>query len=102
MAPLRNLEGPFRYTKPACSFTMARGISRKFLDIPTIPGEFLRIVRTCKRGKGLAVAFHTKLRMAAAALGCSSRKEFCARFRNVNKTTQCDLDRLSKWMQGRS
>jgi hypothetical protein len=50
----------------------------------------------------LAVAFATKLRMAAAALGCNSRKEFCARFRAVNPTTQCDLDRLSKWVQGRS
>src|SRR5262249_11504501 len=36
------------------------------------------------------------------ALGCSSRKEFCSRFRGVNAATQCDLDRLNKWMQGRS
>ena len=50
----------------------------------------------------LAVAFATKLRMTAAALGCSSRKEFCARFRSVNPNTQCDLDRLNKWVQGRS
>ena len=50
----------------------------------------------------MAVAFATKLRMAAAALGCSSRKEFCARFRAVNPATQCDLDRLNKWVQGRS
>jgi hypothetical protein len=50
----------------------------------------------------LAVAFATKLRMAAAALGCSSRKEFCARFRAANAATQCDPDRLSKWVQGRS
>jgi hypothetical protein len=40
--------------------------------------------------------------MAAAALGCNSRKELCARFRSVNPATQCDLDRLNKWMQGRS
>jgi hypothetical protein len=40
--------------------------------------------------------------MAAAALGSSSRKEFCARFRAANPSTQCDPDRLSKWMQGRS
>jgi hypothetical protein len=52
--------------------------------------------------KRLTVAFATKLRMAAAALGCSSRKEFCARFRGVNPKTQCDLDRLNKWVQGRS
>jgi hypothetical protein len=50
----------------------------------------------------VVVAFATKLRMAAAALGCGSRKEFCARFRSVNRTTQCDLDRLNKWIQGRS
>jgi len=50
----------------------------------------------------VAVAFAAKLRMAAVALGCNSRKEFCARFRSVNRATQCDLDRLNKWMQGRS
>jgi hypothetical protein len=50
----------------------------------------------------VVVAFATKLRLAAAALGCNSRKEFCARFRNVNPATQCDLDRLNKWVQGRS
>lgn len=50
----------------------------------------------------MAVAFATKLRMAAAAFGSSSRKEFCARFRAANPATQCDPDRLSKWMQGRS
>ena len=50
----------------------------------------------------MVVAFAMKLRMAAAALGCSSRKEFCARFRHVNQTTQCDLERLNKWVQGRS
>ena len=43
-----------------------------------------------------------KLRMAAAALGCESRKALCARFRGVNPATQCELERLSKWMQGRS
>jgi hypothetical protein len=50
----------------------------------------------------MAVAFAEKLRMAAATLGCSSRKEFCARFRGVNQATQCDIDRLNKWVQGRS
>jgi hypothetical protein len=50
----------------------------------------------------VVVAFATKLRMAAAALGCNSRKELCARFRSVNRATQCDLDRLNKWVQGRS
>ena len=50
----------------------------------------------------MAVAFAAKLRLAAATLGCSSRKEFCARFRRVNPATQCDIDRLNKWVQGRS
>lgn len=50
----------------------------------------------------MAVAFATKLRMVAAALGCNSRKDLCARFRSVNHATQCDLDRLNKWVQGRS
>src|SRR5580704_10891973 len=50
----------------------------------------------------MAVAFAAKLRLAAATLGCSSRKEFCARFRSVNPATQCDIDRLNKWVQGRS
>jgi hypothetical protein len=50
----------------------------------------------------VVVAFAAKLRMAAAALGCNSRKELCARFRSVNQATQCDLDRLNKWVQGRS
>jgi hypothetical protein len=50
----------------------------------------------------VAVAFAAKLRMAAAALGYTSRKELCVRFRAVNPATQCDLDRLNKWVQGRA
>lgn len=50
----------------------------------------------------MAVAFDGKLRMAAAALGCGSRKELCARFRKANPATECDLERLNKWVQGRS
>jgi hypothetical protein len=50
----------------------------------------------------MAVAFAAKLRMAATALGCPARKALCARFRAVNPATQCDLDRLNKWVQGRS
>ncbi len=48
------------------------------------------------------VEFAAKLRMAASALGCHSRKELCARFRAANPATQCDIDRLNKWVQGRS
>jgi hypothetical protein len=43
-----------------------------------------------------------KLRLTAAVLVCTSRKELCARFRAVNPATHCDLDRLHKWMQGRA
>lgn len=50
----------------------------------------------------MTAAFATKLRLAAAALGCNSRKDLCARFRSVNPATHCDLDRLNKWIQGRS
>lgn len=50
----------------------------------------------------MSMILATKLRMAAAVLGCGSRKEFCARFRAANSATQCDLERLNKWMQGRS
>lgn len=50
----------------------------------------------------MAITFAAKLRMASAALGCDSRKDFLAHFRRVNPATQCDLERLSKWIQGRS
>jgi len=50
----------------------------------------------------VTTALAAKLRMAAAALGCESRKALCARFRGVNPATQCELERLNKWMQGRS
>src|SRR5215472_1684604 len=60
-------------------------------------------IRERRQGdRHMAVAFATKLRMAAGAMRCNSRKDFCARFRGVNHATHCDLDRLNKWMQGRS
>lgn len=43
-----------------------------------------------------------KLRMTAAVLGCTTRKDLCARFRKVNPDTQFDLERANKWMQGRA
>lgn len=46
--------------------------------------------------------FARKLQLTAAALGCSTRKALCARFRSVNPATICDIDRLHKWMQGRA
>ncbi len=46
--------------------------------------------------------FAEKLRLTAAALRCASHKDLCARFRTVNPTTQCDIERLHKWIQGRA
>jgi hypothetical protein len=46
--------------------------------------------------------FDAKLRMTAAVLGCTSRKELVGHFHRVNKSSQCTLDRLHKWLQGRS
>jgi hypothetical protein len=43
-----------------------------------------------------------KLRITAAALGCTSRKDFCNRFHAVNPATICVLDRLHKWLQARA
>jgi len=46
--------------------------------------------------------FAAKLELTAAALGCGSRKDFCARFHAANPMTPCMLDRLHKWFQGRA
>jgi len=43
-----------------------------------------------------------KFQATLLALGCTSRKELCARFVAVNPATQCNVDRLNKWMQGRA
>lgn len=50
----------------------------------------------------MVVDFATKLRMTAAVLGCTRHKELCSRFQQINPATQCTLDRMQKWMQGRS
>jgi hypothetical protein len=46
--------------------------------------------------------FGAKLRITAAALGCASQKDLCARFREANPGTTFELDRSYKWMQGRA
>lgn len=46
--------------------------------------------------------FDAKLRMTAAVLACTSRKELVGHFHRVNRSSQCTLDRLHKWLQGRS
>ena len=43
-----------------------------------------------------------KLLVTQRLLGCVSRKELCARFRDVNPRTDFDLERSHKWMQGRA
>lgn len=46
--------------------------------------------------------FDAKLRMTATVLSCVTRKEFVARFRAVNKASECDIERMHKWLQGRA
>lgn len=43
-----------------------------------------------------------KLLVTQELLGCNSRKELCARFREINPRTEFDLERSHKWMQGRA
>lgn len=46
--------------------------------------------------------FAEKLRLTAAVLGCTTRKDLCARFRAVNPLTLVDVERANKWLQGRA
>jgi hypothetical protein len=46
--------------------------------------------------------FATKLRLTATVLGCTTHKELCGRFRDVNPATHCAVDRMNKWLQGRA
>ena len=43
-----------------------------------------------------------KLRLTAAALGCTTHKDLCGRFSALNPATEFDLERSYKWMQGRA
>lgn len=43
-----------------------------------------------------------KLRLTAAFIGATSRKDLAAAFRRVNPNTAFDVDRADKWLQGRS
>ena len=53
-------------------------------------------------GAAMVRDFGAKLRITAAALGCASQKDLCARFREANPGTIFELDRSYKWMQGRA
>lgn len=46
--------------------------------------------------------FDAKLRMTALVTGCSSRKHLVGLFHAANPETQCTLERLHKWLQGRA
>ncbi|MFT8244007.1 hypothetical protein [Roseomonas sp. BN140053] len=46
--------------------------------------------------------FAAKLRLTAAALGCTSQKELALAFRRHDPDTAFDLGRSYKWMQGRT
>lgn len=50
----------------------------------------------------MSLSFAQKLGVTAVLLGCSTRKELCARFRAVNPATEFDLERGFKWLQGKS
>ena len=43
-----------------------------------------------------------KLRLTAALLGTSTRKDLAMAFRKINPTTSFDIERADKWLQGRS
>jgi hypothetical protein len=43
-----------------------------------------------------------KLRLTTQALGCSSLKDLCGRFRAANALTYFDLQRSQKWLQGKA
>lgn len=50
----------------------------------------------------MSLSFAQKLGITAVLLGCSTRKELCARFRAVNPATEFDLERSFKWLQGKA
>ena len=50
----------------------------------------------------MADGLPAKLLITQELLACASRKELCARFREVNPRTEFDLERSHKWMQGRA
>ena len=52
-------------------------------------------------GDALVRDFAIRLRLAAAVLGCETRKELAAAFRRVNPHT-FDVDRADKWLSGKA
>lgn len=54
------------------------------------------------RQEAMRTTLPAKLRITSAALGCTTRKDLCARFLATNPATGFDLDRSHKWMQGKA
>lgn len=50
----------------------------------------------------MARSVDEKLRLTAAILGAATRKDLAVHFRRINPRTGFDVDRASKWMQGRA
>lgn len=50
----------------------------------------------------MATRIDRKLSLVASLLGAGTRKELAAAFRRVNPTTEFDLQRAHKWLQGRA
>ena len=78
------------------AFLEFHGILREVRD------ALARVAVGGRGGQPLVRDFGAKLRITAAALGCASQKDLCARFREANPGTIFELDRSYKWMQGRS
>jgi hypothetical protein len=55
-----------------------------------------------RRSIGVARDIDRKLRLTAALLGASGRKDLAAAFRRVNARTSFEVSRADKWLQGRS
>ena len=73
--------------------------------MPGIPGTFQEAAparASAVGGAAMVRDFGAKLRITAAALGCASQKDLCARFRAANPGTIFELERSYKWMQGRA
>lgn len=73
---------------------------RLFLELGRV---LLHLVADNAMGRdALARDFAMKLRLAAAVLGCTTRKELAAAFRGVNPDTTFDVERADKWLSGKA
>jgi hypothetical protein len=65
-------------------------------------GKWAKVLtfRSAPEFQAVRSAFSIKLSLTAAALGCTTRKQLCERFRAVNPRTDVDVERCYKWLQG--